>query len=92
MTIESGALVIAGISTFFSLIWVKIDHVAFRWILVLLSPLIIAYCFYWSPVWFSQGSLSEYSAWAPLFIGVWYVIGLSANIITTLFLLRKKRK
>jgi hypothetical protein len=63
---------------------------------VVIVPLVLSYCLYWSPAWLADGSefqraliRSEYHAWAPLFIGTWFLAGAipSAAIVG---LLRKR--
>ena len=93
MTVESGALIIACISVFLSLLWVKISHVVTRSTLGLTSPFIVSYCLYYFPVWFSHGSVSEYAVWAPFFISIWGIVGLVASAVTiSMILWIKKRK
>ena len=61
-----------------------------RWIWVLSVPFVVAYCFYWSPVWFGDGDPSSFSAWAIAFIAPCFFAGffLSALLV---WILEKRR-
>jgi hypothetical protein len=48
-------------------------------------PFAVAYCAYWFPVWRGADS-SEYSAWALLVIGIWFVAGFVPSAILIRFL------
>jgi hypothetical protein len=39
-------------------------------------PFSLAYCLYWLPVWLGAEP-SEFSAWAILFVGAWFLAGFS---------------
>ena len=80
MSVQSGALIVACISAILALVWVKIPNSIFRWMIGVFSPLLVAYCFYWYPVWFFHGSVAEYSAWELFFVGIWSVSGLSVSV------------
>ncbi len=82
MSLESGILIIVFISGALSLVWIKIPNLVFQWIVRLLSPLFCSYFLYWIPVWCFYGNSSEYSAWEIFFVGIWYIFGLLASMLT----------
>jgi hypothetical protein len=49
------------------------------WFLALLTPLGVAYCLYWLPVFWSGQDSVEYSAWASIFIIPWFLAGACAS-------------
>ena len=75
------ALLIAVISP--GLVWLLAS--AFpkvpKWIWPVFLPFSLAYCLYWSPVWFANQDSSEYSAWAILFVGIWFFAGFFPSAI-----------
>jgi hypothetical protein len=68
------ALGIAVISSIVAWLLTHIEVKAVTWIFGLGTPLGLAYCIYWLPVWMGRDP-SEYASWAPLFITPWFVAG-----------------
>jgi hypothetical protein len=46
-----------------------------RWIVAVAGPCGVAFCVYWYPPLMKGSDLSEYVAWAPVFIGIWGAAG-----------------
>ena len=79
-SVESGAWIIALVSGIFAIPLAFIKNYRLLWVLIFGIPFLIAYSFYWTPVWFDKGS-DEYSAWAGLFIAIWFWAGASASLL-----------
>jgi hypothetical protein len=92
MSFETGALLIALASAALALVWARIATAVVRWALCVVAPFALAYSLYWSPVWLGA-SASEFSSWAPIFIGPWFLAGAGASVVTlfTVVALRKHR-
>ena len=58
------------------------------WLPALLIPLAVSYCLYWIPVWRGADS-SEYSAWAVLVLGNWFVFAVTACCVLVSIVLRR---
>ena len=88
MSIGSGAILIALLSV--AIVWLlsAVLPVALRWLWVVIVPLILAYSLYWLPVWLGADP-SEYSAWALLSVGTWFLAGTIPSGATVL-VLRKR--
>ena len=84
LSILSGAIVVAVVSA--AVVWaLAVASPDLRKLWMVIIPLIIAFCLYWSPVWLGADS-SEYRAWALVFIVPWFVAGVipSAAIVRVL--------
>lgn len=68
LSLGSGAILIAVLST--GIVWLlcSVLPVALRWLWVVIVPFLLAYSLYWLPVWLGEDG-SEYHAWAVLFVG-----------------------
>src|SRR6266478_2423758 len=89
LSLGSGALLLAVLSA--GVVWLLSSLLpkALRWLWVVIVPFILAYCLYWSPVWLGSDP-SEYSAWAVLCVGTWFLAGAVSSTLTVL-ILRKHR-
>ena len=89
LSLGSGAILIAALSL--GAVWLLcyVLPVALRWLSVVIVPLIFAYSLYWLPVWLGADP-SEYSAWAVLGIGTWFLSGSIPSAVLVL-ILRKRR-
>src|SRR5438270_13525390 len=88
LSLGSGAILIAVLSA--AVVWFlsSVLPSAPRWLWVIVVPLIFAYSLYWSPVWLGADA-SEYSAWAILCVGTWFVAGTIA--LSAIVLILRKR-
>ena len=87
LSLGSGALLIALLSA--GLAW-PVGHIpatALRWSGAVLIPFALSYVCYWLPVWLG-GSQDQHSTWEILIVGVWFIAGLLASIVVTLFVAR----
>lgn len=96
MDLETGAFLVAIFSAgIVCLLWiVSPSRLRKAWLLIPLAvsvPFIVAYCLYFSPVWFGSGS-SEYYMWAPLFIVPWFLAGAAASTATSVALYLSVRR
>jgi len=89
LSLGTGAVLIALASS--GIVWLLcfVGPAALRKLWVVVVPLVVAYCLYWSPVWLGADS-SEYSAWAFAFIVPWFLAGAipSAGIV---WIVQKRR-
>jgi hypothetical protein len=90
LSLGSGAFLIAVLSV--GVVWLlcSVLPVALGWLWVAIVPFILAYSLYWLPVWLRADS-SEYSPWAILCVGTWFLSGAipSAGL---LLILRKRQE
>jgi len=88
LSLVSGAILIALLSV--AAVWLlcRVLPAALRWLWVVVVPLVFAYSLYWLPVWLGADA-SEYSAWAVLFVGAWFLAGAIPSAATVL-ILRKR--
>jgi hypothetical protein len=89
LSLESGALLVGLVSALLSVVWSSLSSSKLGWFLVLLTPLVVSYSLYWSPVWLGD-SPSEYSSWSGLFIGPWFVAGVVASVVV-MYLISKRK-
>ena len=89
LSLGSGAMVVGAASAAVALAtyWLKPPLV--RWAALLSMPFVLAYCLYWSPVWFGGGDAAQYSAWALACIVPWTLAGLFASVVVAGFLRRR---
>jgi hypothetical protein len=78
LSITYGAVLVAILSMSIVRLLCFVVPMLARWICALVVPLLIAYCLYWPPVWLGADS-SEYSAWAVLCMGTWFLAGAVAS-------------
>jgi predicted membrane protein len=71
-------LVVVSMSAAVALLWVPIQS-RLKWTLALVSPFLVAWCVYWTPVWMGANP-SEYSAWWGVFLMVWGIPGALASL------------
>ena len=74
LSLGSGAVLIAVLSV--AVVWLlsSVLPVALRWLWVVIVPIFLAYSLYRLPVWLGSDP-SEYSAWAVLVVGTWFLSG-----------------
>src|SRR5437868_1472590 len=74
LSLGSGAVLIALLSM--AVVWLlcAVLPVTLRWLSIVIVPLTLAYSLYWLPVWLGSDP-SEYSAWAVLVVGTWFLAG-----------------
>ena|SRR5271169_5640796 len=91
LSIGSGAAVVAVLSV--GVVWLLCSALppALRWLWVGIVPLIFAYSLYWLPVWLGSDS-SEYSAWAALFVGPWFLAGAIPSTVLVIVLQKRRTK
>ena len=91
-TLQAGAALVALVSAILALVWARLSSPSLKWGLALGTPLVLSYSLYWLPTW--QGADPfEYSTWAPIFIGSWYIAGAAAaSLIMGLDALRRRRR
>jgi hypothetical protein len=89
LTFGSGALLVAVASAVLALVLARVLNLTLSWIFSVAVPFVLAYSLYWSPVWFGANS-SEYSSWAPIFIGPWFLAGVGASAMTFSFVRKRK--
>jgi hypothetical protein len=92
LSLGSGAVLVAVLST--GIVWLlcAISSVSLRWIWAVIVPFILAYCLYWSPVWLGFDDVSQYSAWAGLCVGTWYLSGAIPSALLILVLRKHQAK
>ncbi|MCP4199113.1 MAG: hypothetical protein GY762_18365 [Proteobacteria bacterium] len=79
---ESGVILLALYSGLLALGLGRIQEATHRWSALLFVPFLLAYFFYWGPVWLSGGDTAgEFAMWQLLFIGPWFVSGACSSLI-----------
>jgi hypothetical protein len=91
LSLSSASVLVAVVSAVAALLVGRIGSTAGRWCAAVLLPLVLAYCVYWMPVWLSA-SLSEYSAWEFLGVGVPFLAGLVASVLVTFIVARHAKR
>jgi hypothetical protein len=90
LSLFSGAILSVGLSV--SVVWLLCSKFPLKlyplWIVVV--PFAVSFCLYWTPVWLGADS-SEYSAWAFLGIGEYFLVGFFPAAFLAL-ILRKRRQ
>ena len=90
LSLGSGCVAIAIASSLFAaIIWVRFRSSKARWFFALLTPLVLSYSLYWSPVWLGADP-SEYSSWAILFIGPWFLAGAVSSALVIFLITQRK--
>jgi hypothetical protein len=91
LSLGSGAVLIAVLSV--AVVWLlcSISPVALRWLWVVVVPFIFAYSLHWLPVWLGSDP-SEYSAWAVLGVGTWFLSGAIPSAILVLVIRKHRTK
>jgi len=91
LSLGSGAVLIAVLSV--GVVWLLCSFlpVAFRWLWVVIVPFLLAYSLYWLPVWLGSDP-SEYSAWAILFVGAWFLSGAIPSTVLVTVLQKRRAK
>jgi len=82
LSLASGAVFVAALSAMIAWALCYIRSKVARWIGAAFAPFVLSYCLYRSPVWLGANP-DEYSSWALLFIGSWFLAGIipSAGIV-----------
>ena len=88
LSFTSCAILIAFLSV--GLVWplCYLRSAVFRRLGVVILPFVFAYSLYWLPVWLGVNP-SEYSAWAGLVVGTWFLSG-SIPSAALVLILRKR--
>jgi len=91
LSLTSGAIVIAVLST--ALVWLlcALCPVRLRKLWVVIVPFVLAYCLYWFPVWLGADD-SEYGAWAIAGVGGWFLAGAVPSAVLVIMLGRRGAK
>jgi hypothetical protein len=96
LSLGSGAVLVAIFSA--GIVWLlcSVCPESLHIVWVVIVPLALAYCLYWSPTWLTDGSefdraliRSEYHTWAFLGIGAWFLAGAIPS--AAIGMLRKRR-
>jgi|GEM_PF-1690137 len=85
LSLGSGAALIAVCSAVLVWLLCYVRPAVFRWLGIVVVPLVLASCLYWLPVWLGANS-SEYSSWSFLFIGAWFLAGAVPSAVVVLIL------
>ena len=92
LSLGSGALLIAVLSVVVVCLLSYLLPKAFHWLWVVTVPFVLAYCLYWSPVWLGSDDVSQYSAWAGLGVGTWFLPGVIPSALLVLVLRKRQAK
>jgi predicted membrane protein len=84
-------LIVTCLSAAVALLWTPIRSRGLRWTLAFVSPFLIAWCVYWTPVWMGADP-SEYGAWSGLFLAVWGFPATIASILVVLAVGERSRR
>jgi len=85
-------LIVAGLSVAATGLLYVVGLRKLLWAAAFIVSFAISYCVYWSAVWFRPDPpVAEYSAWANLFIGLWFVFSTLASTAFAWVLLKGRR-
>jgi hypothetical protein len=85
LSVWSGGAVVSVVSA--AMVWLlcSLGPAALRKLWIVIAPIAVSFCLYWSPVWLGADS-AEYSAWAFAFMLPWFVAGaIPSAVIVRLF-------
>ena len=83
LSLGSGAVLMAACSAVLVWPFCYVRPAVFRWLGVVVVPLVLASCLYWLPVWLGTNP-SEYSSWAFLIVGAWFLAGAVPSAVVVL--------
>jgi hypothetical protein len=63
-----------------------------RGLWVVIVPFAVAYCLYWSPVWFSGEPSWEYHNWMFVFLIPWFLAGAIPSAAVVLILEKRRSR
>jgi hypothetical protein len=91
LSLASGAILVALLSV--AVVWLLCSFLptALRSLWAVIVPFSLAYCLYWLPVWLGAEP-SEFSAWAILFVGAWFLAGFFPSAVVVLILQKRERR
>lgn len=75
LSLTSGAILLAIVSAMVVWLLCSVFPVSLRKLWVVIVPLVLAYCLYWSPVWFFGEPSWEYHNWTFVFLIPWFLAG-----------------
>lgn len=84
------AAMLAGVSVAISVAFARIRSRTVAWAAALLTPLLLSYASYWSPVWFGADP-AEYDTWSFVFIVPWFLAGAVASCLSLAVARRRLR-
>ena len=90
LSLGSGAILVAILSL--AIVWLlsSVAPKPLRTLWAVIVPFVLAYCLYWSPVWFGADP-SEYGVW-KFIIGVWFFAGFFPSAVLVLILQKRRAK
>jgi hypothetical protein len=80
LSLPQTTLVVSAISAAFAVLWARIRSRGVKWAMAVVSPFVIAWCIYWTPVLLGPAP-SDYAAWSIIFLTVWGVPGAIASTL-----------
>ena len=83
------AAILAVVSAALAVAFARIRSRTVAWFAALLTPLLLSYALYWSPVWFGADP-TEYETWSFVFIVPWFLAGAIASCLS-LVVARRRR-
>jgi len=89
LSLSSGAVLIAIVSS--ATVWLlgQVSPSRLRKLWIVIVPAVLAYCLYWSPVWFAGEPGSEYSTWQFAFYIPWFLAGAIPSALVVRFVLKR---
>jgi hypothetical protein len=90
LSFSSGAILLAFVSTVVVWFLCFVCPVSLRKLWVVLVPLVLAGCLYWSPVWFLGEPSWEYHNWMFAFLIPWFLAGAIPSAVVVLVLEKRR--
>jgi hypothetical protein len=90
LSLGTGAIIVAVGSLIIVWLLCSMSPPRSRPLWAIAIPFALAYCLYWSPVWFGADP-SEYGAWVLIGVGAWFLAGFVPSIILVPYLRTRKR-
>ena len=90
LSLTSGAILLAFVSA--AVVWLlcSVFPVSLRKLWVVIVPLVLAYCLYWSPVWFFGEPSWEYRNWMFAFLVPWFLAGAIPSAVVVRILEKRR--
>lgn len=90
LSFTSGAMLLAFVSPLVVCFLCFVFPVSLRWPWVVIVPSVLAFCLYWSPVWFNGEPSWEYHNWMFVFLIPWFLAGAIPSAIVV-WILQQRR-
>jgi hypothetical protein len=90
LSFGSGAILVGAASAGVTWLLCWLFPRPLRWLWVVIVPLTLSCCLYWSPVWWFGADSSSFGAWAFLIIVPWFLSGAFFSSLVAFLVFQKR--